>query len=574
MNFLRHYKKIIFTCCISLLLVSVQNVTATSFSDVVKFNVDKNFDATSRDQITSTLVKTTSNFYFYVENQWWDSQLPAKQNEILASLDNLSSEFSKNIYPTLTSVFGKEWNPGVDGDSKITVLFQAMNSSEGGYFRTADEYIKLQIPSSNEREMLYLSLDQIDGNKLKTLLAHEFVHLITFNQKNKNFDIEEETWLNEARADYASTILGYDSTYAGSNLQSRVKDFVSNPSDSVTEWRGTKYDYSSISLFTHYLVDHYGINILTDSLKSEYIGIESINYALVRNKSKDGFSQIFTNWTIASIINNCSTNSKYCYLDENLKSLRISPALNFIPINGNVSLSVTDVTKNWTGNWLKFIGGSGDLKLDFSSLAGLNFEVPYILENSNGNQSVQFLTLDDSEKGEISVENFGADYKYIIIIPSLQSKFSGFDGVELTYPFTYSVSAEGSAQTQEQITIQQLLNQIALLKAEIAKLLSQKSGNTQAIDTSCYKIESNLYLGMKNNEDVKCLQKLLASQGSDIYPEGYVTGNFGNLTQSAVIKFQEKYSSEILTPVGLSEGTGYVGSLTRQKINVLLASEN
>ncbi|MFA5153435.1 MAG: hypothetical protein WC554_12800, partial [Clostridia bacterium] len=239
MNFLRHYKKIIFTCCISLLLVSVQNVTATSFSDVVKFNVDKNFDATSRDQITSTLVKTTSNFYFYVENQWWDSQLPAKQNEILASLDNLSSEFSKNIYPTLTSVFGKEWNPGVDGDSKITVLFQAMNSSEGGYFRTADEYIKLQIPSSNEREMLYLSLDQIDGNKLKTLLAHEFVHLITFNQKNKNFDIEEETWLNEARADYASTILGYDSTYAGSNLQSRVKDFVSNPSDSITEWKGT-----------------------------------------------------------------------------------------------------------------------------------------------------------------------------------------------------------------------------------------------------------------------------------------------------------------------------------------------
>jgi len=549
-------------------------IKAASVGDVVNFNVDKDFDATSRSEVSSVLVKTTSNLYFYVEKQWWDLQLDAKKNEILTSFENLSSEFSKNIYPLLTATFGKDWNPGVDGDSRITILFQAMNSSEGGYFRTADEYVKLQIPNSNEREMLYLSLDQIDGNKLKTLLAHEFVHLITFNQKNKNFDIEEETWLNEARADYASTILGYDSTYAGSNLQSRVKDFVSNPSDSVTEWRGTKYDYSSVSLFTHYLVDHYGIDILIDSLKSEYIGIESINYALVRGGIKDDFSQIFTNWTIASIINNCSANSKYCYLNENLKSLRISPALNFIPINGNVSLSVTDVTKNWTGNWLKFIGGSGDLKLDFSSLKGLNFIVPYILEDNNGNQSVQFLTLDNSEKGEISVENFGAGYKDIIIIPSLQSKFSGFDGVELTYPFTYTVSAEGNTQTEEQITIQQLLNQIALLKAEIAKILSQKSGNTQSTDTSCYKIESNLYLGLKTNEDVKCLQKLLASQGSDIYPEGYVTGNFGSLTQSAVIRFQEKYASEILTPVGLSEGTGYVGSLTRQKINVLLASEN
>jgi len=42
------------------------------------------------------------------------------------------------------------------------------------------------------------------------------------------------------------------------------------------------------------------------------------------------------------------------------------------------------------------------------------------------------------------------------------------------------------------------------------------------------------------------------------------------MTKSAVIKFQEKYASEILIPIGLSQGTGYVGSITRQKINQLL----
>jgi len=548
------------------------SVKAVSTGDTVNFYVDKGFDATSRSQVAATLVKTSSNFYFYVEKQWWDSQLPAKQNEILSGLDSLSTEFSQKIYPTLTSVFGKEWNPGVDGDSKITILFEAMNTSEGGYFRTTDEYIRLQIPESNEREMLYLSLDQIDSNKLKSLLAHEFVHLITFNQKNRIFSLEEETWLNEARADYSSTILGYDSVYAGSNLQSRVKDFASSPSDSVTEWKGTKYDYASVSLFTHYLVDQYGIDVLINSLKSEYIGIESINYALVKSGSKDAFDKVFTDWTIASVINDCSIGKRYCYLNENLKNLKISPSLNFIPINGNVSLSVSDVTKNWTGNWLKFIGGSGDLKIDFSSLTGLDFKVPYILEDSAGNQSVKFLTLDASEKGEISVENFGTNYKFIIIIPSLQSKLSGFDGVELTYPFTYSVSAKGNTQTEEQATIQQLLDKIALLKAEIAKLLAQKGGETQTTTpTTCLKLENNLHFGMQNSEDVKCLQTFLKSQGTDIYPAGYITGNFGSLTMSAVIKFQEKYASEVLTPLGISSGTGYVGSLTRQKINVLLS---
>ncbi len=52
---------------------------------------------------------------------------------------------------------------------------------------------------------------------------------------------------------------------------------------------------------------------------------------------------------------------------------------------------------------------------------------------------------------------------------------------------------------------------------------------------------------------------------------GQETEYFGTITRNAVIRFQEKYASEILTPLGLTGGTGYFGPSTREKVNSLLS---
>lgn len=564
-----NYKKVVIFFCGIIFFSFACSVYALGFNDIANFNVEKNFDLQGRSQITAELVKTSSRLYYYVEKTWWDSQSSAAQDNILSNFNSISEEFENKIYPNLTSVFGSEWNPGVDGDSRITLLFEPMNSGEGGYFRTADEYIKLQLPNSNEREMLYLSTDLANSPKLKAVLAHEFVHLITFNQKNKNFNIEEDTWLNEGRADYSSTILGYDDNYQGSNLQSRVKDFLEMPSDSVTEWQGTKYDYASLSMFLHYMIDHYGINVLIDSLKSKYTGIESINYALEKIGAKENFSDIFTNWTIAATVNDCSLGMDYCYLNTNLKNFRLSPTLVFLPVLGSNSLTTTNVTKNWSGNWQKIIGGKGELTLDFSGLKGLDFKVPYILIDKNNKYTVKFLALNEEETGKISVPDFSGQNAALIVMPSLQTKTSGFDGADPTYPYTLVISTQGSGSSGEQTLIQQLMDQIEALKQQIADLQKQLGGEAGS-EVACSQLSSNLYFGMSNNAEVRCLQEFLKDQEQDIYPEGLVTGYFGNLTQAAVIRFQEKYASEILNPLGLYFGTGFVGPSTRAKINQLL----
>ena len=85
-----------------------------------------------------------------------------------------------------------------------------------------------------------------------------------------------------------------------------------------------------------------------------------------------------------------------------------------------------------------------------------------------------------------------------------------------------------------------------------------------------FQFKSDLQVGSQGNE-VQELQKCLAKD-PEVYPEAETTGYFGEKTKTAVIRFQEKYRGEILTPYGLSQGTGRVLKSTRDKLNQLCAA--
>ena len=569
-NTFSYYKTFLFIFLV--FLVTPLFLRAVQIGDSQNFNIDSSYDLTARSQTTATLRRITSKLYFYIDNGWWQSLDSQKQQEVDKALESLDSEFHNKIYPTLISAFGFEWEPGIDNDKHITILIHPMKEEAGGYFTSGDEHPKLQVPTSNEREMIYLNTNYITSPLAKSCLAHELTHLITFNQKDRLRGVSEETWLNEARAEYVSTLLGYDADYEGSNLQRRVKIFLDKPTDSLTEWLNLRYDYGVVNLFTQYLVDHYGSEILTDSLRSLKVGIPSIDEALQKRGFFEDFSQIFTEWTITVLVNDYKFGQKYYYFNLNLKNFRIVPQVNFLPLIGESSLSVTYTTKDWAGNWQKIIGGKNVLKLEFQGDPRVQFRMPYLVEDFEGKISINFLPLDQNQKGVIYVENFNSKNKSLIIIPSIHTKIFGFDGLENSYQFSFIASTVERTPEQEAELIKKLLVQIEQLKKQITEVQAKIDAIlvSRGQKSTCSKFERDLFFGMMNSQEVRCLQEFLKSQGQEIYPEGLVTGNFLDLTQAAVSRFQEKYNSEILTPLGLQKGTGYVGPATRNKINQLL----
>lgn len=117
------------------------------------------------------------------------------------------------------------------------------------------------------------------------------------------------------------------------------------------------------------------------------------------------------------------------------------------------------------------------------------------------------------------------------------------------------------------------IKNIGLVAGTLALLFSGVSVSAQTV-AECALLSKNLRQGM-TGADVKVLQQILnknaATRIATTGPgaPGEETMYFGAKTRLAVIQFQQLYTKEVLTPAGLSVGSGFVGSFSREKLKLI-----
>jgi len=521
------------------------------------FFVEPTYDYLGRVNLVSILTLLTDKIYFYVDKDWWDKLPSIEKNDFINLFQQSANRFEKIDYPRLINTFGSEPNPVVGNDTHLTILIHPMAYEVGGYTRVSDLIKRSSFnPRSNEREMIYLNalrLENLSSEKLTSYLDHEFSHLIFLAQKDLKYNIFEDTWLAEARAEYVATLLGYDDDYEQSNLKTRVEDFFNNPSVSFLDWQNSRSNYAAVNLFSQYLVEKYGLKILVDSLKTEKTGIEAINYALKINHYPVDFNQVFNDWLITVLINDCSLGANYCYQKPQLNSFRIYPVGQFFPSLGDGNLSVSYELKPYQGQWFKIVGGKDTLKVNFTTPSDVNFKISYIVVDSQNRKTLKVLPLDLTGKGVIFVPDFNNKNIALYLIIYHTGPSNAPLNPQNLYHYSYNVSTVKNINPEQEAELKRSLElQIEALKKQLLSLQQQLAQN------QCPPFKSNLYYGLKNNSEVRCLQMFLKSKYPSLYPSGLITGNYLSLTQLAVRAYQKLK--------GLPQ-TGYFGPLTRQIAN-------
>ncbi len=164
------------------------------------------------------------------------------------------------------------------------------------------------------------------------------------------------------------------------------------------------------------------------------------------------------------------------------------------------------------------------------------------------------------------------NYLYMTIAKDFASK-AAIAFVALAMIFSmFAPSAKAQSSEDLQTMINTLLAQIAALQAQVGQ-----GGQGVAVGICPFTWTRDLKIGATGADVMKLQQSLNSDVDTRVAASGAgsvgaETSYFGPATAAAVSKFQVKYRSEILTPAGLVNPTGFFGPSTRAKMNFICAT--
>jgi hypothetical protein len=464
-------KKITLICLIILVLsiFSFKAARAETLNQLSDFYVNQEYDLTGRSKLTAVLKVITDKFYIYFDKAWLETLDSATRDKIINKTIVLAYNFQNKDYTNLIQTFGPEpfqyTNPS---DPRLILLVHPLKSEVGGYSQGSDLYPANVYTNSNQRNVVYFNannlLEDNNGQNNSYYLAHEFTHLLTYNQKNVKNNKSETPWLAELYSEATSYLLGYDN---GNNspLSERLKDFSVNPHGNLGDWQNTLSDYAAVKILSQYIIDHYGFKVLTVAFQSNFIGEDSLDYSLKKWGYKENFSDIYRNWLLAVLLNDCHYGDKYCFKNEALKDLKIYPIGYYVPMYTSGVFNIEEKNKSLSGSWLKIVGGKGTVKINVHTDTPDKFKLIY-LSSAGGNNYQIYDAFISNGTGEIYFPNFDPQKSAALLIPyCLNGSIKNCD---------YNLQVVSNSNIDEEAIILKLRQIIVILQNQLNLLLKQR----------------------------------------------------------------------------------------------------
>ncbi|NHZ71740.1 MAG: hypothetical protein GWP17_01485 [Aquificales bacterium] len=287
--------------------LTAERLSASKFGErtvtIPQYNLgDTQTFITDDGNIEATLLGITKHTYFWIEDG-----LGYNVGEVQPIANRLENDY----YPRLVNLFGQEWQPGVDNDPHFSILHLAgeSNSGELGYFSSVDEYPKSLYSDSNQQEIIYLVMGNLDlGEDLYFgTLVHEIQHLIQWY-----VDPNESTWLNEGLSQLAEIYVGLDTATA--------IDYTHNPETRLNTWDYETDDvdahYSSAYLYSVYLWEQLGETAVQELSRHPANGLASVQAILLGYAPERRLTDFTADWVAANFLDNPDAGSQFYY--ENL----------------------------------------------------------------------------------------------------------------------------------------------------------------------------------------------------------------------------------------------------------------
>ncbi len=169
------------------------------------FTFGKFGGVTSNQTVTATLVASNTRAVAYLDN----ALAASDKNITTAQIETMLNTFSNSTFATITNMYGAPSD--VDKDGKVIFLYTHLVDRVGGvagFYASSSLFSTSQGGDGNVADMMFISPTQ-ELASYDALLAHEFQHLINFNQHVliQNGDAEE-TWLNEGLSHVAEDLVG------------------------------------------------------------------------------------------------------------------------------------------------------------------------------------------------------------------------------------------------------------------------------------------------------------------------------------------------------------------------------